>query len=105
MNKNSDKNEITAETVRYVAGLARISLNEKEEKVFGDQLAQIIGYVKQLAEVDVEGVQPTTHVLSSMKNVFREDVPADSIGEEEALLNAPDKTKDFFKVPKIIKER
>ena len=105
MKKNNAEKTIPDETVRYVAGLARISLNEEEKKIFGKQLSQILGYIEQLGDVDTEGVLPTTHVLPSMKNVFREDVPAVSVSTEDALSNAPDKTKDFFKVPKIIKER
>ena len=105
MNENKAKNVITDKTVRYVAKLARISLDAKEEVLFREQLSDILGYIEQLREVDTEGVLPTTHVLPSMKNVFREDIAAPSISAEEALSNAPDRTEDFFKVPKIIKDR
>jgi aspartyl-tRNA(Asn)/glutamyl-tRNA(Gln) amidotransferase subunit C len=105
MDENKAKNVITDKTVRYVAKLARISLDAKEEVLFREQLSDILGYIEQLREVDTEGVLPTTHVLPSMKNVFREDIADPSISTEEALFNAPDRTEDFFKVPKIIKDR
>lgn len=103
--KKENDNDITEKTVRYVAGLARLSFGEKEELLFRGQLSAILGYIEQLQEVDTEGVLPTTHVLPSMKNVFREDLPSSSLTTEEALSNAPDRTEDFFKVPKIIKEK
>ncbi|MFA6635748.1 MAG: Asp-tRNA(Asn)/Glu-tRNA(Gln) amidotransferase subunit GatC [Candidatus Omnitrophota bacterium] len=105
MDEQKEKNVITDETVRYAAKLARISLDAKEEVLFREQLSDILGYIEQLREVDTEGVLPTTHVLPSMKNVFREDIAAFSISTEDALLNAPDRTENFFKVPKIIKDR
>lgn len=105
MKKNNNENAITDQTVRYAAALARISLNREEEKIFAGQLSHILGYVEQLREVDTEGIHPTTHVLPTMKNVFREDKPFPSVSTEEALLNAPDGTSEFFKVPRIIKER
>ncbi|MBL7072251.1 MAG: Asp-tRNA(Asn)/Glu-tRNA(Gln) amidotransferase subunit GatC [Candidatus Omnitrophica bacterium] len=95
---------ITEDDVRYVADLSRLRLDDGEIVTFKDQLAGILGYIEQLNEVDVENVLPTTHVLSSMKNVFREDVLGESIPPEEALQNAPSKKDNFFKVPKIIKD-
>ncbi|MBL7072915.1 MAG: Asp-tRNA(Asn)/Glu-tRNA(Gln) amidotransferase subunit GatC [Candidatus Omnitrophica bacterium] len=95
---------ITEDDVRYVANLSRLRLDDGEIVTFKDQLAGILGYIEQLNEVDVENVLPTTHVLSSMKNVFREDVLRESIPPEEALQNAPSKKDNFFKVPKIIKD-
>ena len=95
---------ITKDTVNYVARLSRLSLNDDQADKFQDQLSRILDYIEQLNEVDTEEVLPTSHVLSSMKNVFREDVPGESVSNEEALSNAPQKKDNFFKVPKIIKE-
>lgn len=98
------KKTITKDTVEHVARLSRLSLTEKEVAVFQKQLSNILGYIEQLEEVDIEGISPTTHVLSSMKNVFRQDEVRPSISNGEALLNAPDKKDGFFKVPKVIKD-
>jgi len=95
---------ITEDTVRYVAKLARLSFDADQASKFQDQLSRILDYIEQLNEVDTEGVPPTSHVLASMKNVFREDVPGSSVSNEEALSNAPQKKDNFFKVPKIIKD-
>ncbi|MFH1394964.1 MAG: Asp-tRNA(Asn)/Glu-tRNA(Gln) amidotransferase subunit GatC [Candidatus Omnitrophota bacterium] len=103
MNKNVDKAKtITADDVRYVANLSRLSLNDKDVVTFQNQLTQILDYIAQLNEVDTDNTLPTTHVLSSLKNVFREDVLKESILPEDALKNAPEKKDNFFKVPKII---
>ncbi|HDD64948.1 MAG TPA: Asp-tRNA(Asn)/Glu-tRNA(Gln) amidotransferase subunit GatC, partial [Firmicutes bacterium] len=61
----------------------------------------IIDYVSKLKEVDTENIEPTYHVLP-VTNVFREDKVEKSLDIEEVLKNAPDRFKNFFKVPRII---
>lgn len=95
---------ITDDVVKHVAKLSRLHLDDEQVGKFGKQLSAILDYVDQLSEVDVTGVQPTTHVLTSMKNVFREDEVRDSLSPDEALANAPSRSDNFFKVPKVIKD-
>ncbi len=102
MGNKTKKKIITAEDVRYVAKLSRLSLDEDKIGKFQEQLDGILGYIAQLDEVNTDGVLPTTHVLSSMKNVFREDELRESLTTEAALKNAPEADEHFFKVPKII---
>jgi aspartyl-tRNA(Asn)/glutamyl-tRNA(Gln) amidotransferase subunit C len=99
---DKDDKIITDDLVRHVSKLARLSLDDESVHKFRDQLAQILAYIAQLSEVDTQGTQPTSHVLSSMKNVFREDAVKASLSADEALINAPARDEDFFKVPKII---
>ncbi|MDD5634795.1 MAG: Asp-tRNA(Asn)/Glu-tRNA(Gln) amidotransferase subunit GatC [Candidatus Omnitrophica bacterium] len=96
--------KVTEDIVQYVANLSRLSFAASEVPKFQEQLSNILGYVDQLNEVDTENTQPTSHALSSMKNVFREDTPYKSLPLEEVLKNAPAREGKFFKVPKIIKE-
>jgi aspartyl-tRNA(Asn)/glutamyl-tRNA(Gln) amidotransferase subunit C len=103
MDTKTDK-IITEDVVRHVARLSRLELAPDEVARFQEQLGRILDYVAQLNEVDTDGVQPTTHVLSSMKNVFRDDEPRPSLSPDEALSNAPARYQDFFKVPKVIKD-
>jgi aspartyl-tRNA(Asn)/glutamyl-tRNA(Gln) amidotransferase subunit C len=100
-----DKNSktITEDTVRYVARLSRLDLGDKDTASFQDQLSNILDYIAQLNEVDTENTLPTTHVLTSMKNVFREDELKESLSPDQFLGNAPEKHGNFFKVPRIIK--
>ncbi len=99
--KNVQKS-ISSDDVRYAARLARLSFGEKDVEKFQGQLSGIIEYIAQLEEVDTENTSPTTHVVSTMKNVFREDEIKVSLPTDEVLKNAPSKKGDFFKVPKII---
>lgn len=92
---------ITKDTVSYVANLARIELSDKELGHFTTQLDRILEYVHQLKNLDVSGLEPTSHVLE-MKNVYREDKVKPSLKAEEAVKNAPAKEGDLFKVKKII---
>ncbi len=104
MKNTAGKKTITEDVVRYVARLSRLRLDKKEVSRFQNQLSRILGYVAQLDEVDTEKTLPTSHVLSSMKNVFREDEPGVSLPQEEALGSAPSKKNGFFKVPKVVKD-
>ena len=87
--------------VEHIAHLARLRLSQEEKEKFGAQLSSILTYVEKLNELDTSGVEPTSHVLA-MANVLREDALRPSLPTDEALLNAPDRTDDFYRVPKII---
>jgi aspartyl-tRNA(Asn)/glutamyl-tRNA(Gln) amidotransferase subunit C len=88
-------------SINQVARLARLSLSEDEKNMFGLQLENILSYVDTLNGLDTTKVEPTSHVIT-ISNVVREDVPVRSLSREEALLNAPDGTSEFYRVPKII---
>ncbi len=92
---------ITKDTVRYVAALARIHLEEGEVDYLTGQLGRILEYVEKIKELNVEHIEPTSHVLF-LKNVFRDDRVLPSLLPEEVLFNAPKKLDHFFAVPKII---
>jgi aspartyl-tRNA(Asn)/glutamyl-tRNA(Gln) amidotransferase subunit C len=87
--------------VKYVAHLARISLSPEEERRFGAQLESVLGYIKQLEEIDVSHVEPTAHAFL-LVNVTRPDKVLPSMPHEEALQNAPSKVRGLFQVPKIV---
>jgi aspartyl-tRNA(Asn)/glutamyl-tRNA(Gln) amidotransferase subunit C len=105
MHKNdSHSNIISKEDVEHVALLSRLRLEEEEVSRFQRQLSSILDYVAQLDEVDTKDIMPTSHVISSVKNVFRKDELRESLSPEEALGNAPARRDDLFEVPKIIKD-
>ena len=87
--------------VKYVARLARLELTPEEEKKFGAQLGQVLGYVEQLKELDVTSVEPTAHAMPRV-NVTRADETRPSIPHEDALRNAPAQAGGLFIVPKIV---
>lgn len=87
--------------VEHIALLARLSLTEEERERFGSQLSSILSYVGKLNEIDTAGIEPAAHVLE-MKNIMREDELRSSLPVEDALMNAPDRSGTFYRVPKII---
>jgi len=87
--------------IEHIALLSRLRLSEEERKVFSKQISSIIEYISKLNEIDTRDVEPTSHVLQ-IKNVFRDDEVRSSLSKDKALQNAPDRTDDFFRVPKII---
>ena len=93
--------KITKQEVEHVAKLARLELSEREKEKLTEQLSNILTYVEKMNELDTKGVEPTSHVLD-INNVMRDDVPMESLSQEKALRNAPDKAAGHYKVPKII---
>ena len=87
--------------VEYVAHLARLALGEDEKVLFQKQLEKIVGYVNDIAGVDVTGVEPMAHSTSS-RNVFRRDEPRPGLDRETVLNNAPVHDGQQFLVPKIV---
>ncbi len=96
---------IDKETVRRVAFLSRLSVSDEEMSGYVSQLESILNYISKLNEIDTEGVPPTSHALTTLKNVYRKDILKPSLTVEQALQNAPAKDGDFFKVPQIIEKR
>ena len=92
---------IERKTVEKVAKLARLQLSDAELERYGPQLAAILDYIAKLEKLDVSGLEPLAHAVDT-DNVFREDIPRPGLPREAALQNAPEKTDDFFIVPKII---
>jgi aspartyl-tRNA(Asn)/glutamyl-tRNA(Gln) amidotransferase subunit C len=87
--------------VEHVARLARLELTEEEMALYTRQLGDILGYVEQLNEVDVTGVEPLAHGAHG-ENVFRPDEVRASLERERALEGAPDSDGWHFRVPKVI---
>jgi aspartyl/glutamyl-tRNA(Asn/Gln) amidotransferase C subunit len=89
-------------TVKHVALLSRLALDESETAAYSSQLEAILRYISKLNELDTKDTPPTSHALSTLKNVFRKDAVKPSLGVEDVLRNAPAKDGDFFKVPQVI---
>ena len=88
--------------VGYVARLARLYITEAETREFQGQLDQIIGYVKKIGELDLSGIEPTSHA-QTVQNVFREDVTREWSDNAPFMRNAPATVQgNQFQVPKIV---
>lgn len=92
---------VDTETVKRVAKLARIALEEEELGHFVDELNALLGFVEQLNEVDVSGVEPVTSVIP-MDMKMRPDEVTDGARVEDIVANAPNSSENFFLVPKVL---
>ena len=87
--------------IDHIAMLARLELTNEEKEIFSKQLSSIIEYINKLNELDTTSIKPTAHILP-IKNIFRDDKLKPSLPKDKALQNAPGRTDDFYRVPKII---
>ena len=89
---------IDRDQVLHVARLARLRLTDEEVERMSRELSGILDHVEAIAALDLDDVEPTTHVVR-LENVTREDVPAPSLSHEQALASAPEHAADSFRVP------
>ena len=89
---------IDRDQVRHVAKLARLKITDDELERMPEELSKILEHVETMNELDLEGVEPTSHVVD-LTNVLREDVPRPGLGREKALEQAPDVADGGFRVP------
>ena len=92
---------VTIKDVEHIAKLAKLQFSDEEKEKFTHQFNDILKYIEQLNSLNTENVEPLSQVID-LHNVFREDVVKPSLPTKEALDNAPDKTDEYFKVPKVI---
>ncbi|WP_176591224.1 Asp-tRNA(Asn)/Glu-tRNA(Gln) amidotransferase subunit GatC [Sphingobium sp. EM0848] len=92
---------IDLQTVKKIASLSRISVTDAEAEAMVPELNNILGWVEQLGEVDVTGVQPMTAVIPNHLRL-REDAVTDGNVRDKVLANAPQAEHGFFAVPKVI---
>ncbi|HCP00935.1 MAG TPA: Asp-tRNA(Asn)/Glu-tRNA(Gln) amidotransferase GatCAB subunit C [Rhodospirillaceae bacterium] len=92
---------LDTDTVRRIARLARIQVDDTDLAPLADELNNIISWIEQLDEVDTDGVAPMTSV-GEMAQRFRVDEINDGDLQEDVLANAPDTVDGFFTVPKVV---
>ena len=87
-------------TVRHVARLARLHLDDEEARRMETEMSGILEHVDVIQALDLDDVPPTSHVLEFV-NVMRDDVPRPSLSVEEALREAPEVVEGRFAVVKF----
>lgn len=92
---------IDVETAARVAKLARIKVEPEALPELAKEFSAILGFIEQLNEVDVDGIEPMTSV-TPMRLKRRVDVVNDGGQQEAILANAPDAREGFFAVPKVV---
>lgn len=91
---------VDRDLVLHIAHLAKLELQESEVELFVKQLGEILHYIEQLNEAG-DAVEPFSFNFF-LPSITRTDIAGESLKVEEALKNAPERYKQFFKVPKII---
>jgi aspartyl-tRNA(Asn)/glutamyl-tRNA(Gln) amidotransferase subunit C len=92
---------VDSNQVRHIARLARIAVSDDEVAALAPELSNILGWIEQLGEVDVTGIEPMTAVIANTLRL-REDVVTEGNRRDEILANAPVAEHGFFAVPKVI---
>jgi len=92
---------IDQDTAARVAKLARIKVEKDALPALADDFNRILGFIEQMSELDVDGVEPMTSV-TPMRLKRREDVVTDGDQQAKVLSNAPDAREGFFAVPKVV---
>lgn len=92
---------VDVQTVKRVARLARLAVNEQDAERMTGELNGIIGFIEQLAEVNVDGVEPMTSVIPTNLR-RREDAVTDGNKAADIVANAPESEENFFLVPKVV---
>jgi aspartyl-tRNA(Asn)/glutamyl-tRNA(Gln) amidotransferase subunit C len=92
---------VSKKDVEHIATLARLSFSDSEKERMTTELNGILTYIEKLNEIDTTAVEPLDQ-MNERTNVLRADEHRESVSNEDALQNAPDKQDRFFKVPKVI---
>ena len=96
--------KITENEVRYVAGLANLTLTDAEVARFQADLDEILQHIDKLNEIETSNVEPMTQVLfeAGETATLRADIPVPPLGNQAAVANAPQAGAGYFKVPKVV---
>ena len=93
--------QISKEQVKHIAGLARLKLTPRETEKYSRELTVILDYIDQLKVVDTQGVDVASGRADG-KLLLRADTVSDSLFQEEALANAPERENEYFRVPRVL---
>ncbi len=92
---------VDKDTVRKIAHLARIRIDEADEATLAQELGGILQWIDALQAVDTEGVEPMTSAVATELKL-REDAVTDGGAQEAVLSNAPERMAVFYTVPKVV---
>ncbi|MEY4289638.1 MAG: hypothetical protein RLZZ30_1726 [Bacteroidota bacterium] len=93
--------KITEELIDHIAHLARLEFKGEDKVSIQKDMERMIEFVDKLSEIDTANVEPLIFMSEEINRV-REDVPQGTVTHEEALMNAPKKDSDYFRIPKVL---
>jgi len=100
---NQNKQILNIDELRHIAELSRVAFTEEELALLSSQLNDILNSIGELAEADTSNVEATRHI-SDVSNIYREDVPAESLSREQVLDNAPLSQEGYVRVRGVFDE-
>ena len=92
---------IDKETIKHISKLARISLDDKKIENLSKDLSSIIKFIKKLNKLNTDDIKPLTSIIDASLR-FRKDEILEGKIREQILKNSPEKTDEFFVVPKVL---
>lgn len=96
--------KVTNELIDHLCDLAKLSFSEEEKEKIKSDFEKMLAFVEKINELPLEDVEPLIHIHEYKQTPLREDEPSTEITQQEALLNAPRKDSDYFRVPKFVKK-
>ena len=95
--------EVNNKLIQDIAKLSKLEFNKSSNEKMKKDLKKILAFVEKLNEIDTENIEPLVY-LSEEENVLRVDQISKSLTQKQALMNAPQKDSDYFKVPTVLKK-
>ena len=95
--------EVNNKLIQDIAKLSKLEFNKSSNEKMKKDLKKILAFVDKLNEIDTENIEPLVY-LSEEENVLRPDQISESLTQKQALMNAPQKDSDYFKVPTVLKK-
>jgi len=93
---------VTIKDVEKIAKLAKLKFTEEEKIKLQGEMNEVLGYIDTINQIPgLDDVKPLENI-NDTENIFRDDISEVCLTKEEALKNAPEKTENFFKVPKVL---
>ena len=93
--------EINYTLIDKLSALAKLEFEGEEKEIIKEDLTKMLGFVEKLTNVNTIDVEPLIYITEE-ESVLREDIVKETITQEEALKNAPQKDRYYFKVPKVL---
>jgi aspartyl-tRNA(Asn)/glutamyl-tRNA(Gln) amidotransferase subunit C len=93
--------EINNEIINKLSDLAKLDFTENEKAELQKDMSQIISFFEKMNQVNTDNIEPLIFI-NNHENILRPDIAKQIISHQEALLNAPDKDSDYFRVPKFL---
>lgn len=94
---------VDIKTVERIATLSKLEFSDSEKQEITGDMNRMLDFVEQLSTVDTEGVKPLIYMLEEEAELRKDEV-IETINQQDALKNAPEKDSDFIKVPKVIEQ-